>query len=303
MRALVAEDDRGTRLILERLLTRWGYETVLVSDGVAALEEMNSENPPRLVLMDWVMPRMDGLEVCRRLRDQETSDPPYIIFLTAKGAAEDMARALDAGASDCIRKPFDRDELLARIRVGERTLTLQTELNDARREMTNLAMYDSLTEVYNRRATTERLNEELARNLRSGGSLSIGIADLDEFKSINDTWGHEAGDWVIKSFVQGVQATMRSSDVLGRFGGEEFLIIAPNHNVEEINTLSERIRRTTEQLRVAVGDGDIGFTVSIGVAAARPGESLDCLLRRADVALYQAKRNGKNQVCFAGPTA
>lgn len=301
MKALIAEDEKVTRTILERLLTRWGFETVVVEDGLAVLEALKEEDPPRLVLLDWMMPKMDGLEACRRLREQETSDPPYVIFLTAKESPGDMVRALDAGASDCVRKPFDRDELLARIRVGQRTLKLQAELNEARREMMHWALYDSLTGVFNRRAIGDRLKQELARVRRTGGSLSIGLADLDDFKRINDTYGHAAGDAVLVAFVKAVQETIRASDVVGRWGGEEFLILAPEEKPMPLNPVYERLRRHVERLEAVEAGRRIRFTVSLGVAIAAPGESSHDLLHRADMALYRAKATGKNRVCLAPP--
>ncbi len=299
---MIAEDDNVMRLILEKHLSNWGYAAVTVKDGEEALREMEGEEPPRLMLLDWEMPRVDGVEVCRRLRARDNSDPPYIIMVTAKDNAGDMVTCLDAGASDCIRKPFDRDELLARMRVGERTLQLQAQLNEARRKMTQLAMYDALTGIYNRRAAGERLEQELARFRRGGSPLHVGLADLDHFKAVNDQHGHQTGDAVITAFVQGVRSVMRSSDVIGRWGGEEFLIIAPD-SATHPNPLFDRILEHTRTLEAPAGEAGVAvrFTVSIGTACAESGETMDDFLLRTDKALYRAKDEGRDRICHAEP--
>lgn len=299
MRALIADDDGSARYLLQKLLTRWGLEATVVSDGIAALEVMDQPDPPRLLLLDWEMPQMDGLEVCRVLRERDTLNPPYIIFLTAKRAPNDMVRALDAGASDCIRKPYDWDELHARIRVGARTLKLQDQLHAVQKEMRNLAMNDMLTGIYNRRAIAERLEQELARTRRSGVPLSVGLVDLDQLKEINDTWGHQSGDAAIIAIANTARKLIRKSDVLGRWGGDEFLIIALGEIENETNPLFERIRKSTEESAVMFDGNEIPMTVSIGVATATADETVEELLHRADLALYHVKKNGRNGIAYA----
>ncbi len=299
MKALVADDDGSSRYLLTKLLKRWGFEPMAVEDGESALAVMEGEDPPGLLLLDWEMPLMDGLEVCRRLRERETLNPPYIIFLTAKRTPGEMARALDAGASDCIRKPYDWEELQARLRVGERTLKLQAQLLAAQQEMRHLAMYDMLTGIYNRRAVTERLEQEMARAKRTGALVTIGLSDLDHFKEINDTWGHQAGDAVMRAFVEMARNTIRKSDVIGRWGGDEFLILALGERRNEVNPIFERIRSRAEEMTVDAGGNAIRYTVSIGVATASRGESVEDLLQRADLALYSVKNCGKNRTAYA----
>lgn len=303
MKILLADDDRVSIRLLQVLLERWGHETVLASDGLKALEILEGENAPRLVLLDWEMPGLDGLEVCRRIRKKEDSSPPYIIFVTAKDTMVDMVTALDTGAADFIRKPFNREELRARVRVGIRTLRLQEELLEARRQMEELAMYDPLTEVFNRRALREVLSKEAARCRREGTGLSVALLDLDYFKSINDRYGHDAGDLVLKAFAGTARSCIRESDTLGRWGGEEFIVVAPEShpltNTGGLNPMFARLRKAVESHPVSVEGQTVPLTVSIGVAQLEADEDIETVLRRADEALYQAKDDGRNRIQLA----
>lgn len=300
MKILVADDDKVSQRLLQHLLKSWGHEPVLASDGLEALAVMDGEEPPKLILLDWEMPGMDGLEVCQRIRQADNPTPPYIIFVTAKDTLNEMVKGLDVGASDFVRKPFNREELRARIRVGERTIGLQDELNKARKQMEHLAMYDPLTEVFNRRAMLDTLPRELARVRREGKTLAVGIADIDHFKIINDKYGHPAGDAALKHFVGILQSCVRTSDTIGRWGGEEFLILAPmqttGSNPIEQMTLFERIRSEVEAATLNHEGTLIKFTVSIGVTFGHGSEGLDNLLSTADIALYHAKEGGRNQI-------
>lgn len=303
MKILLADDDRVSRRLLQVLLERWGHETVMAADGLEALEILDGPEPPMLILLDWEMPGLDGLEVCRRIGEEERASPPYIIFVTAKDAMVDMVRGLDAGAADFIRKPFNREELRARIRVGVRTLELQAELMEARRQMEELAMHDPLTEIFNRRALWDLLYKEVARCHRESAGLSVAVLDLDRFKQINDHHGHEGGDRILKEFVETAQACIRESDTLGRWGGEEFLLVAP-HSVPRsensgLNPLFERLRKAVEERRILLDGKVVSLTVSIGVAQLQAGEPVEHLVRRDDEALYQAKESGRNRCLLA----
>lgn len=299
IKALIADDDSSTAYLLKGLLVKWGFEVVVVKDGFEALEVMQGEDPPRLLLLDWEMPRLGGLEVCQQLRWREPMNPPYIIFLTLNRNSENMALAFEAGASDYVAKPCSWNELRVRVRVGERTLKLQDQLNAAHREMRELAMRDMLTGIYNRRAISERLYEELARFERGGGNVNLALVDLDNFKRVNDTWGHQAGDMVLREFAKTVRKEMRASDVVGRWGGDEFMILALDLERESAGILFERIRKLATEMKVPFQKDEIAFTVSIGVAGAVPGESADELLHRADLALFAVKANGRNASAFA----
>lgn len=300
MKVLIAEDDRTSRSILTAILKKWGYETLAVEDGMAALEALRGQDAPKLALIDWNMPEADGLEVCREVCRQETSNPAYIILLTANTGTGDIVRGLEAGASDYICKPYKNEELRARLQVGERILNLQAELNEAQGILAHQAMHDPLTNVYNRRAILDALNQELSRAERLGNTLSVAICDIDHFKRVNDTYGHQTGDEALRAFTRAVRMALRDTDYLGRWGGEEFMVLAPSIGGDGTNTLFERIRRNVEEIDLPVSDGVLGLTVSIGVAEDTAGKTADEATHAADEAMYEAKRAGRNRVCIAG---
>jgi len=300
MRIFLAEDDRTSRSILTAILKKWGYDPVVAADGSAAWEILQRDDAPRLVLLDWNMPEMDGLEVCRRIRNEESPNPPYVIMLTGKGEKSDIVQGLDAGANDYICKPYDNDELLARIRVGRRMVELQTALVEARDTMAHQAQHDALTGIFNRRAILESLEREISRARREDGTVSIGMLDIDFFKKINDTYGHQVGDEVLIGFVRTVLGNLREYDFTGRYGGEEFLIIAPGRQDEPFVGLYERLRRQVAETPVETSAGPISITVSIGTVTGNGTATIDELLSTADLALYQAKAEGRNRVCHSG---
>lgn len=306
MKILVADDDRVSQRLLQVLLKKWGHETLLAGDGIETLKIMESSDSPMIVLLDWEMPGMDGIEVCRRIRSQNTASPPYIIFITAKDGSVDMVRGLESGASDFIRKPFKKEELKARIGVGIRTVNLQEELVKAHRMMEQIAMYDPLTETFNRRAMMDIIPREISRVKRENRLLSLGLLDIDHFKKINDTHGHDAGDAALVEFACATRESIRRYDTVCRWGGEEFLVLAPyqDESADEsvVNPVFERIRTAAEKLVVHVEGQAIRFTVSIGVAITSGDDSPAALVKRADEALYTAKNTGRNRVIYAdGP--
>lgn len=302
MRILIAEDDITSRHILSAILRKWGFDPVVTEDGNAAWAALQRADAPRLVLLDRNMPGLDGVEVCRRLRKVESSNPPYVILLTAQGAKDDIVQGLDAGANDYVTKPYDNDELQARIRVGQRMLDLQTRLLEARDALAHQAMHDPLTGLFNRRAILDKLVQEISRAKRDEGTLSIGMIDIDHFKTINDTYGHQVGDEVLTVFAGRVQAHLRDYDCIGRHGGEEFLVIAPVAATPVDGSLYERLRATVADTPIETRAGPIPVTVSIGVARGTGQSTVDALLAAADVALYQAKAAGRNRVvCEAVP--
>ncbi len=299
MRILIAEDDSSARRILAAILKSWGYDPVVTTDGAAAWAALQRPDAPRLVLLDWNMPRLDGLEVCRLLREQPTSDPPYVILLTGRGAKDDIVKGLEAGANDYLAKPYDSEELQARIKVGRRMVELQAGLMKARDALAYQAMHDSLTEVFSRRAILDRLAGELARAQRDNGSLSVGMCDIDHFKEINDRYGHQTGDEVLVAFTRRVQAGLREYDCLGRYGGEEFLIVAAG--VKETNgeeNLYERLRAAVAGSAIRAKAAELSLTVSIGVVLGAECGTVDETLAAADAALYRAKAEGRNRVCY-----
>ncbi len=301
MKILIAEDDATSRRMLTAVLDKWGYEVTVTSDGAQAWEAMQQPDAPRLAILDWMMPEMDGVEVCRKVRDIATQHPPYIIMLTGKEEHQDIARGLDMGANDYIVKPHNNTELRARVGVGQRMVELQAELGKARDALAHEAMHDPLTGIFNRRAILDILRQELARAKRENHKLSIGLLDIDFFKNVNDTYGHQVGDDVLCGFVQRIQDGLRSYDHLGRYGGEEFLVLAPSaEHTATTSTLYERLCKAVDESDICTRAGDVAITVSIGVAEGAGEDSLDTILAAADIALYEAKNLGRN--CVTGPT-
>jgi two-component system cell cycle response regulator len=298
MKVLVADDDRTSRTLLTAMVTKWGHDPVVAADGAAAWEALQQPDPPRLVLLDWNMPVLDGLDVCRRLRASGSSNPPYVILLTARSEKGDIVRGLDAGANDYVAKPYDHEELQARLVVGQRTLALQADLLAVQEKLAEQATHDHLTGILNRRAILERLAEELSRAIRQDGTLSVGMCDVDHFKAVNDTYGHQVGDDVLRGFTAAVQAQLRKYDSVGRYGGEEFLVIAPGVRDGEDVGLFERLCDRISHVAMPTARGAISISVSIGVAVAGPSSTVDTLLAAADVALYRAKADGRNRVAF-----
>jgi two-component system, cell cycle response regulator len=299
MNVLIADDDRTSRVLLAAVVAKWGYEPVVVTDGGAAWNMLRQPDPPRLVLLDWNMPVLDGLQICRRLRASASSNPTYVILLTGRAAKGDIVRGLAAGANDYVAKPYHSEELQARLQVGRRTLELQAHLLSVQAELAHLAMRDSLTGMLNRRAILDRLAEELERTRRQDSSLTVGMCDLDHFKVVNDTFGHQAGDEILRGFTTAVQEQLRSYDSIGRYGGEEFLLVTPGVTNGGGVGVFERVCARVAGAAMPTEKGAIPVTVSIGVASSRPWSTVDSLLATADGALYKAKADGRNRVVYA----
>jgi two-component system cell cycle response regulator len=297
MKVLVADDAPVSRRLLEIALTHEGYEVVLATDGAEALRILAQEDCPRLVILDWMMPKVDGVEVCREIRKQAREPYVYFILLSAKGEQSEIIEGLEAGADDYMIKPFDLSELKARVRSGRRILDLEEQLLSARELLRLQATHDSLTGLLNRAAILETLQKELARASREGTPVSIIAADLDHFKNVNDTYGHQAGDAVLVEATQRMQASLRTYDAIGRCGGEEFLVVTSGCDAGAAAEQAERLRQLVSARPVQCVHGTIPVTVSLGVATTA-GDLMhaDELLRAADEALYMAKKNGRNRV-------
>lgn len=298
MRILIAEDDPTSRLVLERILAKWGYEVICATDGDQAWKILSQPGAPQLVILDRVMPGLSGLEVCRRVREQEQGSEhyTYIILLTALDAQEEIVAGLEAGADDYITKPYNLPELKVRVNAGQRVIGLTTRLLAAEEELRRQATTDPLTGVLNRRAMFDRLEKETVRSARSGTPFSLALLDLDHFKQINDTYGHTAGDEVLRQCVARVSRSLRRYDSLGRVGGEEFLILTPGVDAADAENLFERIRKRIAQTRIRYEGQLIKVTASIGVVTTAGEGSVDRLFALADQALYRAKEAGRNRV-------
>lgn len=307
MRTLVADDDPITATILSTTLTRGGMTVTVAHDGDIAWQQLNSIQPPALAILDWMMPNIDGLELCRRIRSTARLAGMYVILVTGRDSREDLVAGLEAGADDYMVKPIDLAELKARIGVGIRVANLQqnltrnvTELKATRDRLARLASTDALTSVYSRRWWFDLAEKEFSRSRRYSRVFSLLMADLDWFKQINDSYGHEAGDRVLNQFGTMLRTICRDSDVIGRLGGEEFALLLPETTAAAAQHLAGRI---TDGCRSIIVDGsaaDACCSCSLGGTEVRAAdERLDNVLTRADQALYAAKRAGRNRWSFA----
>jgi len=284
--------------LLEATLRKWGYEVMVACDGAEALELMQREDAPALIILDWMMPGMTGVEVCRRIRQRDSEPYTYILLLTSKSQKEDLIEGMDAGADDYITKPFDQNELQVRLRAGTRLVDLQAQLLKAREDLREQATRDSLTHLWNRSSILSELDRELARLERESRPLGVVIVDLDHFKQVNDTYGHLAGDAVLREAARRMQNGIRQYDSIGRYGGEEFLILFPGCGETESFAQADRLRKQLAQAEMSVNDSSLRVTASFGVTTAIPGEgwTQEALIRKADEALYIAKKSGRNRV-------
>jgi two-component system cell cycle response regulator len=300
MKVLVADDEVVSRRLIESSVRRWGYEAVVARDGLEALEILHSADPPKLAVLDWLMPGLDGVQLCRQLRQEKEDSYTYIIILTAKHTQSDVVQGLAAGADDYIAKPFDPQELRVRLHTGKRILCLLDQLTTAREALRELAAHDPLTALWNHKAITELVVNELARADRQGSSVGVVLVDLDHFKSINDTHGHLVGDQVLREAANCMNRVVRPYDAVGRLGGEEFLIVLPG--CDRINAVShaERLRSALREIVVNTLSVPIHFTASLGVTVVGPEMRVDAetAIRTADSAMYAAKGDGRDRVEF-----
>ena len=298
MKILIAEDEPAFRQLLEDVLVRWGYEVIVTRDGSEAWRVLQSKDAPQLALLDWKMPGLEGAEICRKVRKELLEPYTYIILLTSQQRDEDLVVGMEAGADDYIIKPFKHNELKVRLRAGRRIIELQNELLAAREILQKKASHDSLTGLLNHEEILVILRHELARADREGGCVSVIMSDLDNFKAINDTYGHLAGDAVLRSAAQRMHALMRSYDFVGRYGGEEFLFILPECCLDYTTAFAERLRLAICSQSIDTSEGIIPVTVSLGVAQSGKEKHGDAetLVRAADAAMYRAKKLGRNRV-------
>ncbi len=300
---LIADDDPVSRKLLTNTLQKLGYEVTEAAEGTRAWEVLQGEDAPRLAILDWMMPGMKGIEVCQALRT--LTDKPYVytLLLSARERTEDVVEGLGAGADDYLTKPFDAHELEARLRSGRRILDLLDLLTSARERLQLQATHDSLTGILNRGAILERLEQEINRACREHQYIAVLMADVDHFKSVNDNYGHLSGDLVLRQVADRLRASVRPYDVVGRYGGEEFLIVAPGCDSADALALAERIRISVEVESFQTSHGGLCLGMSLGATAAEIKGKVDpdALLRVADLALYRAKRRGRNCVEVSPP--
>jgi two-component system, cell cycle response regulator len=298
---LIADDDPVTRKLLKQTLTKRGYQVTDVDDGRKAFERFQKEFFP-LVVSDWMMPGMDGLEICKAIRSVETEGYVFIILLTSRDNRQDIVRGLQAGADDYLTKPFNPAELVARINTGVRVLELERSLKKANDEIRTLSITDQLTGCYNRLYMAERMDPEIKRAKRYRHWLSVIMCDIDHFKQVNDTHGHQVGDVVLKGFADIIRKSIRDEiDWAVRYGGEEFIIILPETDLDGARIVAERLRTCVAETTFTAEDGPFSITSSFGVTGLNektPWEKLtiDAIIQLADSLLYTAKDAGRNQV-------
>ncbi|MBI3210532.1 MAG: diguanylate cyclase [Candidatus Solibacter usitatus] len=296
-RILIADDCATSRVALLRTLQKWGYQVTTCADGETALAELERPNAPELAILDWMMPGLDGVDVCRRLRAKPQATYTYLLMLTSKSQHEDLLDGLEAGADDYLTKPFEYKELQVRLRSGLRILQLQSDLIAAREEVREQATHDDLTGLWNRRSVMESLGRELSRANRQRTCTGVMMLDLDYFKKVNDRYGHLAGDQFLRSVAAQLKAGVRTYDTAGRFGGEEFLVVLPNCDERVLAKRAEDFRAAIENSPLLLEGQKTVLTASIGATVYHGG--IPCepndILRTADEALYEAKRAGRNR--------
>lgn len=298
MDVLIADDDPVSLHLLKAQLLKWQYKVIACPDGAESWKVLQSENPPRLAIFDWTMPGFTGPQLCEKIRARTNSPYVYVLLLTSRGETSDLVVGLQAGADDYLTKPFDVRELEVRLRTGTRILQLQSELMAAQERLRLQATHDNLTGVLNRAAVLEQLERELVRANRESAPLSVILVDLDFFKTINDTLGHLAGDAVLIEAVQRMKQCTRPYDVLGRLGGEEFLLVLPGSDATNALRQAERIREAVAAARCHYGQQDISVTCSQGVTTwtGNSVPEVSSLIAAADGAMYLAKCGGRNRV-------
>ncbi|MGB9466889.1 MAG: diguanylate cyclase [Candidatus Acidiferrum sp.] len=303
MKILIADDEALSRRLLEKTLERAGYEVIAVENGKQALEALGKQDGPRLALLDWMMPELDGPGVCRAVRKRSDQTYVYMVLLTSKGSKEETVHGLESGADDYLTKPFNAEELRARLRVGERILLLEDRLVEARENMRFRATHDPLTSLLNRGAILELLGRELHRSYREQKSTAILLGDVDNFKRVNDTLGHVVGDEVLMEIANRLLGAVRSYDFVGRYGGEEFLVVLNSCDPTSAPGRAEEIRKSISNRVLQTAKCQLSLTMSFGVLlsadwGSRPMEEL---LHEVDTALYEAKAAGRNCLRIARP--
>lgn len=301
-KVLVADDSRIYRKLVEQTLSKNQYSVFFAKDGHEAID-LFAEHLPSLVITDWMMPDLTGIELCEHVRNYPREAYTYLIILTGITEKDELVKGLAAGADDYLTKPFHSNELLARVGVGRRIIELHRQLEAKNLLLQELALTDSLTGLPNRRAMEDWATRQLSGAARYGFSFLVVLADLDHFKSVNDTYGHHAGDTVLKRFAEILKSNSRRSDICGRIGGEEFLFVLTHTTPANAQVAIERIRAEFEATKFNFDGSSHTVTASFGLAIFEGTQPTDFnrLVNQADAALYAAKRAGRNRLQIAAP--
>ena len=303
MKILLADDDLVSLRMMQHTLERGGYEVVCAKNGREAVALLAEERGPRLALIDWMMPELDGLGVCREVRSRQDQRYVYIVLLTAKQSSEDVVHGLKAGADDYMTKPCHPAELEARLHTGRRILQLEDKLVEAHEAMQFKANHDGLTTLWNRSAILALLRSELSRSQRNGTPVSLLLCDIDHFKLINDTHGHGVGDEVLQEVSTRLLDAVRTHDAVGRYGGEEFLILLSGCDSKNLKDRAEHVRRRISGSPFPTTAGPLEVSISAGGITVELWDQripIERLLKQADEALYGAKAAGRDRVVYAG---
>jgi two-component system cell cycle response regulator len=302
VKILLADDDPVSRRLMERMLQRGGYEVITVENGREAARELTAAGGPRLALIDWMMPELDGPAVCREVRSRTDGAYVYIMLLTSKQSSEDIVKGLQAEADDYLTKPCHPAELKARLHTGRRILQLEDKLVEAREDMRFKATHDALTSLWDRGAILALLRSELSRSIREHSWVSVLLCDIDHFKQVNDIHGHQVGDEVLEEVSTRLLDAVRPYDAVGRYGGEEFLIVLNGCSAEDLAERAEQARKAICGRPFSTSDGSILVSMSIGAITIQDWDKMDAIepfLKEADQALYRAKAAGRNRVICA----
>lgn len=299
-RILVIDDSPVSRKLVELPLLEKGYSLIFATTGEAGIE-LFEKHRPDVVITDWMLPDLSGKEICQRIRAGSPDAYTYLIVLTGQASKDNLVEALALGADDYLTKPFHRGELLARVGVGARITELHRQLERKNRQWEQLALTDALTGLPNRRAIEDWASTQLSSAVRHGFPFWVVLADLDHFKQVNDTFGHDAGDAVLKKFASILKNSLRRGDLCGRLGGEEFLLVLTHTDKKNALGVIERIRTEVSSTPVTFGGCTVAVTASFGLAGLEGSQNASTFSRLrelADTALYSAKQGGRNRIEF-----
>ncbi len=293
---LIVDDNPINLKVLAQIADELNYEVIMAMSGIEALNYLKNDKPD-LILLDVMMPELDGYETCKEIKKNEELKHIPIIFITAKTDTEDVVKGFNAGAVDYVSKPFNRIELIARINTHIELKKSRDQLHELIKELEVASMTDSLTGAYNRRHIIEKLKYMEKVIQRNDKHLSISICDLDDFKKVNDTLGHDFGDFILKSICDLITKNLRGQDIFGRWGGEEFILVLPETDLKGAHFVCENIRKKIAETTFTFNNQSINITMTFGVAQINIGVSIEEAIKSADLALYSGKNSGKNCVC------